>query len=513
MDSAAAVLAILSKLQSLGFCADLRIPDAAAASDPSEAFDAVLAAFLREAYLGGREARPIPAALGDGRSVDLLRLFLAVRAAGGCAGVTSSPGGWAAAAESAGVDPALAAPIKLLYAKYLGAIDRWIQRLEEAHGPFLDGVGRKRQELFNGANGAEEEEALFDCDERERRHVMLKRKRGDMVGMLGWVREIAENAGDDGAVAAGSADEYCSMALAVRKAVSTKRVCRASMLNGSYFQEVFPIPCDCCMSPTSIGVCKKAKLLNGSLMLIEGENNLAGQGNCETVMQHNYSNGWRFTSQQKNEIPIGPDFQAQVPEWTGEVPVNYDGPETLKWLGTKVWPPMNENCKALFCGDPIGKGREVVCGCNHPGSVECVRFHVAERRFKLKRELGAAFYAWGFDCMGEEIALSWTDEEEASFKAIAQRHAPSLGRNFWNRLHLFFQSKGRKELVSYYFNCFLLRRRCYQNRITPKNIDSDDEEETEFRFLGNRLGHSAAKYHNTKHTICIENTHTMDLDE
>lgn len=334
-----------------------------------------------------------------------------------------------------------------------------------------------------------------------------------MVGMLGWVREIAENAGDDGTVVAGSVDEYLSVALAVRKVVTRKRVRRASMLNGSHCQEVFPMACDCCTSLTNVGVCAKAKLLNGSLMLIEGENNLAGQGKCETIMQHDSSDGCRFTSQQKNEIPIGPGYQAQVPQWTGEVPVNYDDPETLKWLGTKVWPPINGNCKALFCGDPIGKGREVVCGCNLPGSVECVRFHVAERRFKLKRELGAAFYAWGFDRMGEEIALSWTDEEEASFKAVAQRSAPSLGRDFWNRLHLFFQFKGRKELVSYYFNCFLLRRRCYQNRITPKNIDSDDEEETEFRFLGNRLGHSAAKYHNTKHTICIENTHSMDLDE
>jgi len=355
----------------------------------------------------------------------------------------------------------------------------------------------------------EEEYALLGCDKRDQRHVMLKRKRGDMVGMLGWVREIAQNAGDGGTVVAGSADEYLSMALAVRKVVTRKKVRRASMLNGSHFQEVFPMACDCCMSSSSVGACTKAKLLNGSLMLIEQDNNLTGQRKYDSMMQHNSSNGWRFTSQQKNEIPVGPDYQAEVPQWTGEVSVNYDDPETLKWLGTKVWPPVNENSKALVCRVPIGKGREVVCGCNHPGSVECVRFHVAEQRFKLKRELGVAFYAWGFDRMGEEIALSWTDEEEASFKAVAQHNAQSSGRNFWNRLQL----KGRKELVSYYFNCFLLRRRCYQNRITPKNIDSDDEEEIEFRFLGNRLGHGAAKYHNTKHTICIENTHSMDLDD
>jgi len=277
-------------------------------------------------------------------------------------------------------------------------------------------------------------------------------------------------------------------------------------------QEIFPMACNCCTSPTSVGICSKAKLLNGSVVLTEQENNLAGEGKHGT-RTHNSSNGWLFTSHQKNEIPVGPDYQVHVPQWTGEVPVNYDDPETLKWLGTKVWPPENESCKTLFCGDPIGKGREVVCGCNYPGSVECVRFHVAEQRLKLKRELGVAFYAWGFNRMGEEIALSWTDEEEASFKAAAQHSAASSGRNFWNRLHLFFQFKGRKELVSYYFNCFLLRRRCYQNRITPKDIDSDDDEETEFRFLGNRLGHCAAKYHSTKHTICIENTHSMDLDE
>jgi len=243
MDSAAAVLAILSKLQSLGFCADLRIPDAAAASDPSEAFDAVLATFLREAYTGGREARPIPVALSDGRCVDLLRLFLAVRAAGGYAGVPNSPGGWAAAAEAAGVDPALAAPVKLVYAKYLGALDRWIQRLVEAHGPFLDvDMKKKKQELFFGANGVEEEEeGLLNCNGREQRHVMLKRKRGDVVGMLGWVREIAENAGNGVAVAAGSLDEYFSMALAVREMVTGKRARRASMLNGSLFQ-VISIP-------------------------------------------------------------------------------------------------------------------------------------------------------------------------------------------------------------------------------------------------------------------------------
>jgi hypothetical protein len=70
---------------------------------------------------------------------------------------------------------------------------------------------------------------------------MLKRKRGDVVGMLGWVREIAENAGNGVAVAAGCSDEYFSLALEVRKMVTGKRARRASMLNGSLFQ-VISIP-------------------------------------------------------------------------------------------------------------------------------------------------------------------------------------------------------------------------------------------------------------------------------
>uniref|UniRef100_A0A0D9W284 ARID domain-containing protein n=1 Tax=Leersia perrieri TaxID=77586 RepID=A0A0D9W284_9ORYZ len=543
MDSAGEVLSIiLSKLQSLGFCADLRIGDLAAAdSDPSEVFDAVLAAFLREVYPGGREVRPLPAKLGDGSRVDLLRLFSAIRAAGGYAATSSSPGVWASAAESVCRDATLAAPVKLIYYKYLGALDRWIQRLVEAHGPFLDvnGNGRKEPEesIDSDSIGRENEDPLLECNGRGLQHTMLmKRKRENMVGMLGWVREIAENACEAGTVAAGLANGYYSLALAARKAVLGKRARRASMTNGSLPQEIFPMDCNCCMSSTTAGIDTQPKCsiknqlvfpqpgpdinelttavenINGPLIGKEQQNNVIGQAKYVNWKHHN-SDCWHFTSQQRNKIPVGSEFQAQVPQWTGEPPVNYDNAETRKWLGTKVWPPENDNRKLSYFYNPIGKGRELSCGCNFPGSVECVRFHVAERRLQLRRELDSAFYMWGFDCMGEEIALSWTDKEEANFRACVQLNAPSSGRNFWKRLHILFQLKSRKELVSYYFNCFLLRRRCYQNRMTPNNIDSDDEDETEFEFLGNRLGHNATKYDSSRYTFCIESTHCMDLDQ
>jgi hypothetical protein len=247
MDSAAAVLSILSKLQSLGFCADLRIPEDVMSFDPSKAFEAVLAAFLSEAYPGEREKRPLPAAVGGESPADLLRLFLAVHSAGGYAALSSAiGGGWAAAAESAGLDASLAAPVKLLYAKYLGALDRWIQRLVEAQGRFLDGVGWK-QSVFNSPNAVEKQKPLLNCNEREQKQMMLKRKRGDMVEMLNWVRVLAEDSQNSGVIASGSADGYFSTVLAVREAVNRKRPRRASMANGALLQ-VISITLDHCFS-------------------------------------------------------------------------------------------------------------------------------------------------------------------------------------------------------------------------------------------------------------------------
>ena len=74
------------------------------------------------------------------------------------------------------------------------------------------------------------------------------------------------------------------------------------------------------------------------------------------------------------------------------LPANCDDPKTLKWLGTELWPAKYKNNKSPFYVDPIGEGSEDVCSCNVPGSVECVRFHIAERRLQLRRELGSAFY-------------------------------------------------------------------------------------------------------------------------
>ena len=122
-----------------------------------------------------------------------------------------------------------------------------------------------------------------------------------------------------------------------------------------------------------------------------------------------------------------------------------------KWLGTQVWPLKYNEKKPATVTDFIGKGRQYfTCSCQVQGSIECVRFHIAEKRMKLKLGLGTAFYHWGFDRMGEEVSLQWTEQEEKKFKDLMRSNLPSQIRWVWNK-------KTRRNLVSYYFNLFLIQ--------------------------------------------------------
>ncbi|KAL3536803.1 hypothetical protein ACH5RR_000169 [Cinchona calisaya] len=174
----------------------------------------------------------------------------------------------------------------------------------------------------------------------------------------------------------------------------------------------------------------------------------------------------------KKRIPVGPHWQADVPEWTGEACES-----NSKWLGNRIWPlERAEQNRNLIERERIGKGRQDSCGCRLPGSFECVKFHVSEKRLRLKLELGPAFYRWKLDNMGEDVALSWTKEEEKKFHNIVKSNPSSLGKFFWHEIMKSFGNKGRESLVSYYYNAFLLQRRGHQNRVTPNDINSDDEE-------------------------------------
>nr|GEU54906.1 AT-rich interactive domain-containing protein 1-like [Tanacetum cinerariifolium] len=96
----------------------------------------------------------------------------------------------------------------------------------------------------------------------------------------------------------------------------------------------------------------------------------------------------------------------------------------------------------------IGKGRQSSCGCKFKGSLECVRFHISEKRYRVRLELGPAFANWKFDTMGEEVSLYWTMHEEKKFAKLIKLNPESSSKRFW----------------------------AYQNRTDPSNVDSDDDE-------------------------------------
>lgn len=214
--------------------------------------------------------------------------------------------------------------------------------------------------------------------------------------------------------------------------------------------------------------------------------------------------------QRRVPVPVGAQYQAEVPIWIGRPPTFPSSPDTLKWLGTRTWPPENQQTHQLVEYTPIGRGRLNICCCDQPDSLECIRLHIAEKRLQLKRELGAAFNAWKYECMGEDAALSWTETEKKRFRDLFLQYRPSLDQNLWDQLFMNFPCKERKTLVNYYFNVFLLGWRRYQNRVTPKNIDSDGDE-TEFGFICNSSPH-AAKICDSKFLLCAQNQECMDID-
>ncbi|KHM99959.1 AT-rich interactive domain-containing protein 2-like [Glycine soja] len=206
----------------------------------------------------------------------------------------------------------------------------------------------------------------------------------------------------------------------------------------------------------------------------------------------------------EKQVSVGPRFQAEVPEWTGVV-----SESDSKWLGTQVWTLKNDTEHATETD--IGKGRQEKCSCEFHGSVECVRLHIAENRMKLKLELGSEFYRWGFDRMGEEVSLQWTTEEEKRFKDIMKSNIPSKNKYFWNNPSKYFPKKTRRNLVSYYFNVFLIQLRTYQNRVSPKSVDSDDDE-VEFGSFSDGFGMEAVKGPDDDFLECSLNKQCTDFE-
>ncbi|KAI3452895.1 hypothetical protein Pfo_009558 [Paulownia fortunei] len=186
----------------------------------------------------------------------------------------------------------------------------------------------------------------------------------------------------------------------------------------------------------------------------------------------------------RKEVPIGPDHQAEVPLWdpnaSGEdFSGSYyfaDNNREQKLMGTRIilMPDLNDS---TIDGVRVGRGR-TDCSCLDMGSMRCVQQHVKEAREKLRETIGDKnFIELGFYDMGDEVACKWTPDDEQVFHEVVYSNPVSHGRKFWKHLRAAFPTRTKKELVSYYFNVFMLRRRAVQNRSYLLEIDSDDDEE------------------------------------
>ncbi|KAG2318782.1 hypothetical protein Bca52824_011995 [Brassica carinata] len=168
----------------------------------------------------------------------------------------------------------------------------------------------------------------------------------------------------------------------------------------------------------------------------------------------------------RKQVPVGKDHQAMIPEWEGSL----NGNQEPLGTGTCVVP------MPAHMDDIVGKGREF-CACQDVGSIRCVRQHVKEARDEIVKVLGfEKFRDLGFCDMGEEVARSWSDEDALLFHEVVYSNPVTLGRNFWKHLEAAFFSRTKHEIISYYFNVFVLRRRATQNRSMILDIDSDDDE-------------------------------------
>ncbi|KAL2238315.1 AT-rich interactive domain-containing protein 2-like [Sesamum indicum] len=179
-------------------------------------------------------------------------------------------------------------------------------------------------------------------------------------------------------------------------------------------------------------------------------------------------------------VPVGPRFQVDVPSWslppskTG-LAVGDSESDNSKWLGTQIWPVKGRNRKVDFT--LAGKGRPETCECPFQGSVECVRWHIFNKKFQLQIDLGPAFWKWKFDSMGEDVSKQWNSEEQKKFESIVKTNSMLQGRNFIKSALECFPCQTRESIVSYYLNVYLPRRIRAQTRLGGLNVDTDDDSE------------------------------------
>ncbi|OMO93981.1 hypothetical protein COLO4_16589 [Corchorus olitorius] len=330
-------------------------------------FNKILESFLREIYAQDW-FWPLPPMLGDRKLVDLLKLFLVVREKGGY-DVVSRSDLWDLVEKKSGLGTGLASPVKLVYVKYLVLLEKLLEgtvgnkklKSESSNSNPLMELG---DEFKGFLKDSADDVVILESNDIKEKFPSLKRKRDSTWGMLNpersksessWVIEIGKDPCDP--IIGSLLDRSRWKSYGGEREVTFLR-----KDDQKYYQK---------MHQTKFGY------------------NLRDRSSCSKKRQQDYSLG-NHNDLEHCAVPIGPLFQAEVPKWTGVA-----SESDSKWLGTRVWSLDKKKLRNLVEVDRIGKGRQDLCGCPLQGSKECVKFHVAERRRKLKLELGSAFNQMG----------------------------------------------------------------------------------------------------------------------
>ncbi|KAK2439084.1 AT-rich interactive domain-containing protein [Trifolium repens] len=413
---------------------------------------------------------------------------------------------------------------------------------QKSSGYLLDSINLTNKCLdvqqVDGEGNDDDDDKFFGNSLKDYLAASRKRKRESISGMVNWTRHIAKHPFDPVALPLpepskwkeykGGKDLFVQL-LRARDVLAVRK--NAEPNSGSSSQKVKMHPAmyedpvghqgtmklRCSerlpISPKSRCTCCNSKSCSANGNKLHGSVNMAAKPDGTEKKK---STSKSKSNKKKKLVPseddfrvkyvsIGHLFQAEVPQWTDEVYVS-----DPKWLGTQVW-PVKDDSKPSTKTDLVVRGRRGKCSCDFQGSVDCIRFLIAENRMKLKLELGSAFYHWGFDKMGEEVSLRWTVAEEKKFKDAMRLNIPSQNKSFWNNPSKYFLKKTRKDMVSYYFNAYIIQLRSYQNRVTPKTVDSDDDE-VEFGSFGDGFGRSSIKHPPMEFMECSENRQCWDYE-
>ncbi|CAA6655102.1 unnamed protein product [Spirodela intermedia] len=187
----------------------------------------------------------------------------------------------------------------------------------------------------------------------------------------------------------------------------------------------------------------------------------------------------KFSTFERKRVPVGPAFQADIPQWKGRSSKKWDNSDELRRLGTLILPPLldlprtkreEEEEEAV-----IRRGRPEMCGCSSPRSVLCVRSHVAQSRIELRWSLGRLSARWGSTAWAKR-SLVLDLGGAADIRSAGPAEPSSDEKSFLEPALKLFGSKTRRDIVSFYFNAFVFRRMGIQTRLIGCDADSDDDE-------------------------------------